>query len=58
MGGKRPRHSHGVWVVPDDADAASLTERHTRGTDVYASQRRAGSNLADQGRTRRAPVSP
>ena len=58
MGGKRPRQSHGVSVLPDDAGVASVTERHTRGTDVYASQGRTGSNLADLGRKRRAPVSP
>jgi hypothetical protein len=57
MGGKRPRQSHGVSVLPDDAGVASVAERHTRGTDVYASQRRTGSNLVDLGRRRRAPVS-
>jgi len=57
MGGKRPRQSHGVSVLPDDAGVASVTERYTRETDVYASQRRTGSNLADLGRRRRAPVS-
>jgi hypothetical protein len=57
MGGKRPRQSHGVSVLPDGAGVASVAERHTRGTDVYASQRRTGSNLADLGRMRRAPVS-
>jgi hypothetical protein len=34
MGGKRPRQSHGVSVLPDGAGVASVTERHTRGTDV------------------------
>jgi hypothetical protein len=57
MGGKRPRQSHDVSVLPDDAGVASVTERYTRETDVYASQRRTGSNLADLGRRRRAPVS-
>ena len=33
MGGKRPRQSHGVSVLPDDAGVASVTERHTRGAD-------------------------
>jgi len=57
MGGKRPRQSHDVSVLPDDAGVASVTERYTRETDVYASQRRTGSNLADLGRRRRVPVS-
>ena len=34
MGGKRPRQSHGVSVLPDDAGVASVAERHTRGTGV------------------------
>jgi hypothetical protein len=34
MGGKRPRQSHGVSVLPDDAGVASVTERYTRETDV------------------------
>jgi hypothetical protein len=34
MGGKRPRQSHGVSVLPDDAGVASVAERHTRETDV------------------------
>ena len=34
MGGKRPRRSHGVSVLPDDAGVASVAERHTRETDV------------------------
>ncbi len=34
MGGKRPRQSHGVSVLPDGAGVASVTERHTRGTGV------------------------
>jgi hypothetical protein len=34
MGGTRPRQSHGVSVLPDDAGVASVAERHTRGTDV------------------------
>jgi hypothetical protein len=33
MGGKRPRQSHGVSVLPDDAGVASVTER------VYARNR-------------------
>ena len=33
MGGKRPRQSHDVLVLPDGAGVASVTERHTRGTD-------------------------
>ena len=57
MGGKRPRQSHDVSVLPDGAGVASVTERYTRETDVYASQRRTGSNLADLGRTRRVPAS-
>jgi len=35
MGGKRPRQSHDVSALPDDAGVASVTERHTRGTDVF-----------------------
>jgi hypothetical protein len=57
MGGKRPRQSHGVLVLPEDAGVASVAEKYTRETDVYASQRRTGSNLADLGRKRRAPLS-
>ena len=34
MGGKRPRQSHGVSVLPVDAGVASVAERHTRETDV------------------------
>jgi hypothetical protein len=34
MGGKRPRQSHGVSVLPDDAGVASVAARHPRGTDV------------------------
>ena len=34
MGGKRPRQSHDVSVLPDGAGVASVAERHTRGTDV------------------------
>jgi hypothetical protein len=34
MGGKRPRQSHGVSVLPDGAGVASVAERHTRGTGV------------------------
>ena len=34
MGGKRPRQSHDVSVLPDDAGVASVTERYTRETDV------------------------
>lgn len=34
MGGKRPRQSHGVSVLPDGAGVASVAERHTRETDV------------------------
>jgi hypothetical protein len=34
MGGKRPRQSHGVSVLPDDAGVASEAERYTRETDV------------------------
>ena len=34
MGGKRPRQSHGVSALPDDAGVASVAERHTRGTGV------------------------
>src|SRR5215207_5360302 len=34
MGGKRPRQSHDVSALPDDAGVASVTERHTRETDV------------------------
>jgi len=34
MGGKRPRQSHGVSVLPDDAGVASVAERHTRETGV------------------------
>ena len=34
MGGKRPRQSHGVFALPDDAGVASVTERYTRETDV------------------------
>ena len=34
MGGKRPRQSHDVSVLPDDAGVASVAERHTRGTGV------------------------
>jgi len=34
MGGKRPRQSHGVSVLPDDAGVVSVAERHTRGADV------------------------
>ena len=34
MGGKRPRQSHDVSALPDDAGVASVAERHTRGTDV------------------------
>ncbi len=34
MGGKRPRQSHEVSVLPDDAGVASEAERHTRETDV------------------------
>jgi hypothetical protein len=34
VGGKRPRQSHGVSVLPDDAGVASVAERHTRGTGV------------------------
>ena len=34
MGGKRPRQSHDVSVLPDDAGVASVAERHTRETDV------------------------
>lgn len=34
MGGKRPRQSHGVSALPDDAGVASVAERHTRETDV------------------------
>jgi hypothetical protein len=34
MGGKRPRQSDGVLVLPDDAGVASVAERHTRETDV------------------------
>jgi hypothetical protein len=33
MGGKRPRQSHDVLVLPDGAGVASVAERHTRGTD-------------------------
>ena len=58
MGGKRPRQSQDVSVLPDGAGAVSVAERHTRGTGVYASQRHTGSNLADLGRRRRAPVPP
>ncbi len=52
-----PTDLSGTLVLPDDAGVASVAERHTRGTDVYASQRRTGSNLVDLGRRRRAPVS-
>ena len=34
MGGKRPRQSHGVSVLPDGAGVASVAERYTRETDV------------------------
>jgi hypothetical protein len=34
MGGKRPRQSHGVSVLPDDTGVASVAERYTRGTGV------------------------
>lgn len=34
MGGKRPRQSHGVSVLPDGAGVASVAERYTRGTGV------------------------
>jgi len=34
MGGKRPRQSHDVSALPDDAGVASVAERHTRGTGV------------------------
>jgi len=34
MGGKRPRQSHDVSALPDDAGVASVTERYTRETDV------------------------
>ena len=34
MGGKRPRQSHDVSVLPDGAGVASVTERYTRETDV------------------------
>lgn len=36
MGGKRPRQSHDVLVLPDGAGVASVTERYTRGTDVLS----------------------
>jgi hypothetical protein len=35
MGGKRPRQSHDVSVLPDDAGVASVTEKvYTRETGV------------------------
>jgi hypothetical protein len=34
MGGKRPRQSHDVSALSDDAGVASVAERHTRETDV------------------------
>jgi hypothetical protein len=34
MGGKRPRQSHDVSVLPDGAGVASVTERYTRETGV------------------------
>ena len=34
MGGKRPRQSHGVSVLPDGAGVASVADRYTRGTGV------------------------
>jgi hypothetical protein len=58
MGGKRPRQSHGVSALPDDAGVTSVAYRPTREPTFNASQRRTGSNLADLGRTRRAPDLP
>jgi hypothetical protein len=55
-GGKRPRQSRSVSVLPDGAGPASETERHTPETGVNTSLKAAlAPNLADMGWRRRAP---
>jgi hypothetical protein len=55
-GGKQPRQSRDVPVLPDGAGPAGVAARSTRGTGVYAALRHAGSNLADEGWMRCVPA--